>query len=194
MVIDEQSPDWCKMGKDHMIIQKLDMNNLNIISGVLSRSIALKGYEISAQNTLENFRLLNNLIEKTGKISRQDEKRLVPVFANANALKCDLLLSVRLLERPDVTWAYQHYDQIYEMLQAEFEIQNRFEHLDMKLDFIQQNNMFYMELQHSRKSETSEWLIIILIATEIIIALIHHRRESREKKEENSSSKQKQEE
>jgi len=182
VVVDRESKDWCRMGRDHMIVQKLDLNNLNIISGVLSRSIALKSYEISAQHTLENFRLLNAQIEKTGKINRYDEKRLVPVFANANGLKCDLLLSVRLLERPDVTWAFQHYDQIYEMLQSEFEIQNRFEHLEKKLDFIQQNNMFYMELQHSRKSETSEWLIIILIATEICIALIHHYRESTEKK------------
>jgi uncharacterized Rmd1/YagE family protein len=183
IAVDSSASDWCKMGRDHAIVQKLDVNNMNIISGVLARSVALKSYEISSNITLENFRKLNEEIERTGKIHKRDEKVLIPVFAHANGLKCDLLLSVRLLERPDVTWLWHRYDQLYDLLQDEFEIEDRFTHLEKGLDFIQQNNMFYMELQHSKKSERAEWLIIILIATEICIALIHHSLESIRDKE-----------
>lgn len=181
--VDKEAAEWCKMGRDHVIVQRLDVNNMNIIAGVIARSVALKNYEISSQTTLDNFRKLNDQIEKTGKIHKRDEKGLIPVFAHANGLKCDLLLSVRLLERPDVTWIWHRYDQLYDLLQDEFEIQDRFTHLEKGLDFIQENNMFYMELQHSRKSERAEWLIIILIATEICIALIHHSLESMRERE-----------
>jgi uncharacterized Rmd1/YagE family protein len=171
IVVDPNLQDWCKLEKDHFMVKKMDVHSLNIISSILSRSVALKSFEDNVHIILDEFQKLNQKVQTYKKISRREEQIFIPLIAQGNALKCDLLLNVRLLERPEISWNYEQYDRIYGLLSGEFEIDERFDSLDKKLDFIQGNTQFYMELQHSVKSERSEWLIILLILTEVILAI-----------------------
>jgi uncharacterized Rmd1/YagE family protein len=172
IVIDPNLPDWCKLEQDRLILKRMDVHSLNIISSILARSVALKSFEDHAHMILDEFQILNQKIQALKKIKRSEEKILIPLIAQGNALKCDLLLNVRLLERPEISWNYEQYDRIFGLLNREFEIDERFTNLEKKLDFIQMNTQFYMELQHSVKSERAEWLIIILIMTEVLLALL----------------------
>ena len=47
----------------------------------------------------------------------------------------------------------------------------RFRTLDMKLNLIQDNLKYFLEILQNRKSDTLEWTIIILIAMEIGLTL-----------------------
>jgi uncharacterized Rmd1/YagE family protein len=169
--VNENLEDWGKLEKDHFIVKRFDVHSLNIISSILSRSVALKSFEDHAHMILDEFQILNQKIQTLKKINKSEEKTLIPLIAQGNALKCDLLLNVRLLERPEISWNFEQYDKIFGLLNREFEIDERFTNLEKKLDFIQMNTQFYMELQHSVKSERAEWLIIILIMTEVLLAL-----------------------
>ena len=47
----------------------------------------------------------------------------------------------------------------------------RFKKLEFKLDLIQHNTKFFLELAHHEKSDKLEWTIIVLIAAEIVIGV-----------------------
>jgi len=56
--------------------------------------------------------------------------------------------------------------------QREFEIDPRFEHIEFKLNLIQQNAKFFIDILHNQKSDTLEWIIIILITFECVLSLM----------------------
>lgn len=51
-------------------------------------------------------------------------------------------------------------------MKEEFEIEQRFDNIELKLDMIQQNAKFFLEILHNQKTNTLEWVIIVLIAFE----------------------------
>ena len=96
--------------------------------------------------------------------------------------------------RSDTAWKYAQYAKIWEYVRYDFELEQRFESLDFKLNIIQvrihicipeleahplfltpsfsQHNVrFFLEILQNRKSDTLEWIIILLIAGEICVSL-----------------------
>ncbi len=161
---------WCKIAQDRFITRNADINSLAIACNVLARSVALKNFERNVQRILDEFQILNQAIHTKIKMSQEEEKKLAPAIALGNELKCDLLLNVRLFEKPESSWNREEYDVVYRTLNDEFEIEARYKGIEKQLDFIQQNSQFYLELRHSEKMNIYNWLIIILIATEIVVA------------------------
>ncbi len=56
-------------------------------------------------------------------------------------------------------------------MRSEYELKDRFSHLEWKLNLIQRNTKFFLEILHNQKSDNLEWTIIILIAFEIAVSL-----------------------
>lgn len=54
-------------------------------------------------------------------------------------------------------------------MKNEFEIYNRFENIEFKLNLIQENAKFFLEVLQGQKSNTLEWVIIVLIAFECVL-------------------------
>jgi hypothetical protein len=73
------------------------------------------------------------------------------------------LRATRLARSPGELWDY---------LRTELEIESRFETLDMKLNLVQNNLKYILELHQNRKSVALEWTIIVLIAVEIVLSLV----------------------
>ncbi len=170
IVVNENLKDWCRLGDNQLLVKTLNLYNINVISALLARSAALKNYELKVQTILETFTELNANIKQSSSLNMN----LIPNIAQGNALRCDLLLNVRLFDRLQISWDWDDYDDLYDLLVTEFEISDRYELLEKKLNFIQENTQFYMELRHSKKSERAEWLIIILITMEVLLAIFHH--------------------
>jgi len=57
-------------------------------------------------------------------------------------------------------------------MKDEFEIYNRFENIEFKLNLIQDNAKFFLEGLQGQKSNTLEWAIIVLIALEGILMIL----------------------
>ena len=54
-------------------------------------------------------------------------------------------------------------------MKEEFEIYTRFKDIEFKLNLIQENAKFFLEVLHNQKSNTLEWIIIVLILFECIL-------------------------
>ena len=73
--------------------------------------------------------------------------------------------------RYDIAWKHVQYGRIWEFLRTELEMDPRFKILDMKLNLIQDNLKYFLEILQARKSDALEWTIIVLIAVEICLSL-----------------------
>ena len=92
-------------------------------------------------------------------------------MATNNTTLTDLVNNLKLLDRSDTAWNYERYSDLWEDLRKEFELEDRFETLEYKLNLVQHNVKFFLEILQNRKSDTLEWIIIILISGEILVSL-----------------------
>eukprot|EP00249_Psilotum_nudum_P018564 c26866_g1_i1 orf=480-989(+) len=157
-------------GHDKIILKRITADNVRIISSILGQSIALDHYGRKVDNMVNIFSDLNQGMEKTGTFT-MDRKELFKVVAGANSTLADVILRIGILERSDAAWKDAKYAALWEILRDEFELEQRFASFDFKLEIIQHNVRFFLEVLQNRKSAFLEWTIIFLIAGEILVGL-----------------------
>ena len=118
---------------------------------------------------LEAFTRLNSSVERTGVFSALEKRSLFRLVALNNTLFTDVIAKIGILERSNTAWKYLQYADVWEGLQDEFEIRDRFWKIEFKLNLIQQNSKFFLEVLATDKSNTLEWIIIALISIEIVV-------------------------
>jgi uncharacterized Rmd1/YagE family protein len=129
-------PEWSEGGQDQITLRMLDTDNIRVISSILGQSIALDHYAKRVDEMVNTFSELNRGMEKTGTFT-MTRKSLFQLVAAANTTLADVILRLGLLERSDAAWKDANYAQIWEYLRDDFELDERFESLDFKLNIIQ---------------------------------------------------------
>lgn len=162
--------EWAKLESDHIVLKRLDVNNISVISAVLAQTVALEHYEQKVDAMLEIFSKLNKSTELTGDLNIS-KKRLFSLVAENNNTLTELITKLGLLGRSDTAWQFAQYNIVWEGLRQDFELEDRFQDLDYKLNLIQTQVKFYLEILQNRKSDFLEWTIIVLIALEICVSL-----------------------
>ena len=162
--------EWAKLESDHIVLKRLDVNNISVISAVLAQTVALEHYEHKVDAMLEIFSKLNKSTELTGDLNIS-KKRLFSLVAENNNTLTELITRLGLLGRSDTAWQYAQYNIVWEGLRQDSELEDRFQDLDYKLNLIQTQVKFYLKILQNRKSDFLEWTIIVLIALEICVSL-----------------------
>eukprot|EP00192_Tetraselmis_astigmatica_P004588 CAMPEP_0117660356 /NCGR_PEP_ID=MMETSP0804-20121206/6925_1 /TAXON_ID=1074897 /ORGANISM="Tetraselmis astigmatica, Strain CCMP880" /LENGTH=479 /DNA_ID=CAMNT_0005467081 /DNA_START=127 /DNA_END=1566 /DNA_ORIENTATION=+ len=161
---------WSELNPDHVILKGMDTNSIRVISSVLGQSVALDMYASKVDSSLETFSNLNREMKRTGTFTIRKE-HLFRLVAENNIMITEIITKLGLLERSDTAWKYAQYGSIWEGMRAEFELDSRFQTLDLKINLIQDNVKYFLEILQNRKSDTLEWIIIVLIAAEIMLGL-----------------------
>ena len=162
--------DWASLESDHIVLKRMDINNISVISSVLAQTVALEHYEQKVDGMVEIFSKLNKSTELTGDLNIS-KKRLFSLVAENNNTLTELITKLGLLGRSDTAWQYAQYNIVWEGLRQDFELEDRFQDLDYKLNLIQTQVKFYLEILQNRKSDALEWIIIVLISLEICVSL-----------------------
>jgi uncharacterized Rmd1/YagE family protein len=171
MSVDPGISSWSTLDPDCIILQKMDLKNIQVISHVLAQSVALDYYSSHVERTLETFCSLNQEMMETASISKLNKQVLLQLVAENNIVMTEIISKLGVHERYDIAWKYAKYGKIWDFLRTELEIETRFETLDMKLNLLQDNLKYFLEILQNRKSDALEWIIIVLIAMEIILSL-----------------------
>mmetsp|Transcript_14655 Transcript_14655/g.19128 ORF Transcript_14655/g.19128 Transcript_14655/m.19128 type:complete len:407 (+) Transcript_14655:180-1400(+) len=157
---------------DYATVPRLDMNYVTVISTIMSQTVALDSYNIIVNELLEVMERINSSIKKNGMISSDEKENLFKVIAQSNTLFNDILTKLRVKERSDTAWNHVEYDRVLEGMKEEFELDERFNHVTFKLNLIQQNVKFFLDILQNQKSTSLEWIIIILIGFECALMLL----------------------
>ncbi|CAI5488973.1 unnamed protein product [Closterium sp. Naga37s-1] len=127
---------WSEGGHDYVAVRQLDVNNIRVISSILGQSVALDHYARKVDEMVNTFSELNRGMEQSGTFT-MTRKKLFQLVAAANTTLADVILRIGLLERSDTAWRHAEYSKIWEFLRDDFELDERFESLDFKLNIIQ---------------------------------------------------------
>ncbi|ETV94871.1 hypothetical protein H310_11528 [Aphanomyces invadans] len=176
-----------ELKENNIRVQEIDHVNIQVIAGVLAQTVALEHYERQVDAILAEFEKLNTLVEKKGpqtalfgltflgtqSTEREQHRKLFQIVATNNTLLIDLVSKLRVIDRKrpgDAAWSHTRYHNMWETLLEEFELNERFNNLNFKLELIQHNTKFFLEVLSSHKGTRMEWYIIILIAAELAIS------------------------
>jgi len=170
LVIDPDLPEWSEMAKDEIKLKQFDVRNVGVIASVLGQSVALDFYAAELDTMLQEFNELNEEMAKDGSLSITP-KKLFQLVAQNNITMTDIMTRLGLLERSDTAWKFAQYGDVWENLRLEFELEDRFERLATKMELMQNNVKYFLEILQNRKSDTLEWIIIVLISGEICVSL-----------------------
>jgi uncharacterized Rmd1/YagE family protein len=181
---------------DHCIVPELNLKAVDVISSTMAQSVALDSYNDTVDALLAKFEKVNksqtNLpdnknISMRSKIWRflsgedttrrssskppLDRDELFRAVAQNNSIFIEMVSKVGIKDRIDTAWNMSQYEDISEGMREEFDIDQRFEHIEFKLDLIQQNAKFFLEILAHQKSNSLEIIIIVLIAFECILMI-----------------------
>lgn len=160
------TPDYC------IVHNELDMNGVAVISNIMAQTVALDTYSDMVDELLNNFAAINSTVKKTGKFTSTDRHFLFKTVAQNNSIFIDMISKTRIKDRNDTAWVLTKYQKIYDGLKHEFEIDDRFENIEFKLNLIQHNAKFFMEVLHHQSSNNLEWIIVVLILAECILMIV----------------------
>jgi len=144
---------------------------MQVIAQALAQSVALDFYSSHVERTLETFCSMNQGMAESATTKRVNKQELLQLVAENNIVMTEIISKLGVHERFDIAWKHVQYGRIWEYLRAELEMEPRFKTLDMKLNLIQDNLKYFLEILQARKSDSLEWTIIILIGAEICLSL-----------------------
>lgn len=142
--------------------------NIDIISLVLARSVALERIEDSSSKALDEVEDIIKLLSK-GKLNIKDEQ-LAKMASKILGFKYTSISYIMLLDKPDITWEDIDIDNFYYELIELFELKDRYEQVKHKLETLMDITEVFSTLTHARRSTRLEWMVIILILIEIFIS------------------------
>lgn len=155
---------------EYCVVQELNLKSVDVISNVMAQSVALDSYNDTVDELLAQFEAINERVEAgEQKLAEADRRQMFRAVARNNSIFIDMVSKVGLKDRSDTAWNLSQYETIHDGLREEFDIDTRFEHIEFKLNLIQQNAKFFIEVLENQKSNTLEWIIIVLIMFECVL-------------------------
>jgi uncharacterized Rmd1/YagE family protein len=155
---------------DFCIVPELEWNAVSVIANIMAQTVALDSYADTVDELLDNFAGINLSVAETGSFNGKD--LLFQTIARNNSIFIDMISKIRILDKSDTAWNLIQYEKIHYGLKEEFEIDDRFENIEFKLNLIEKNAKFFMEVMHSQKSSNLEWTIALLIGLECFLMCV----------------------
>lgn len=143
---------------------------LQVVAEVLARSVVLERFEGRVGTTFESLQPMAASFG-LGRLNRAHHRNLLKRLGDVLLDQQEMVGRVAVSDKPDVLWDRPELERLYARLTDEFEIPDRFEAVESKLDLIGRTIQTAVNLVQSRRSLRVEWYIVILIVFEIVLTL-----------------------
>ena len=114
---------------------------------------------------------INTKVTLEGNLTTVDRDKMIRAVSQNNTIFLRLT-KVGIKDRVDTAWNLSQYENVSEGMREEFDIDRRFDHIEFKLNLIQQNAKFFLEVLANQKSDSLEWIIIVLITLECVLMCV----------------------
>ena len=156
---------------NRLVIDLLNTDRMEVIASTLAQSTSMEYYESLVEEAwMQVDKMLADMTRRG-----TNTWLLHPInrrIAEALTLRSTVIRVLHLLDKPDLIWEDRIMDEIYGDLRAMFDLPERFQALEYKLQLIQQTLEVLVETIRDRRLYWMELTIVLLILTEIIMNLI----------------------
>lgn len=143
---------------------------LELVATVLSRSVVLARDEMLVSQAFDRAAPLVEELRGAGRV-RLPIQAVMKMVGDALAARHRVTGAAQVDERPDLLWDHPALDRLYLRLEGEYELSERAEVLDDKLEALGDFAEVLLDIAQDKRSIRLEWAIILLIAFEIVLNL-----------------------
>jgi uncharacterized Rmd1/YagE family protein len=148
-------------------LNEINLEKMRIISYVLSQSVALERYENEIEVNINDLGMIIENLKTKGRPLLK-ERELLKQVGRVFSVKQVAVAHLSLFDKPDEIWELPELELLYNRLRKEYEIDDRFDVLDEKINFLSENAKMLMDFLAEKRNAFLELIIIILIAIDII--------------------------
>jgi len=141
------------------------------ISHAVAQSVKLSNFENNIEDLISKTKYLPLELAVEGKISLT-RKKLSQKMGELFIEKNKVFLQSSILDKPDLLWEFQQYDEMYLIISAYLDIKLRTKILHIKFGVVQEMFDMLRSESEARSSERQEWIVIILIFIELIFLIL----------------------
>ncbi|PWU91013.1 hypothetical protein C4B63_46g86 [Trypanosoma cruzi] len=194
-LISENYPVWCtytlerkdtlepdehfreRLRFDHFIIPfgrgDMDTSNVSMLcaSHALAQSAKIDYLELKVQELAENCSPLPRELREKGQVSIT-ERRLLQLRGEVLSYRLMLKSGSNLMDEPDFFWENAYLKPVFQATKECFEISERVESLDNKLDAANEILSMLAEEFSQRHGARLEWIVIWLVLAEVLIGIL----------------------
>lgn len=142
---------------------------LSLIARILAQSVEIDYFDQLAAGALDNLKKSQKNLQRH--FVWRKEKDYIRHVSMANAITSAVVVELSLLDKPSILWEEPKLQLFFSQVADVFEIDDRFQALQYKMDLIRTSSQFIIDILQTKKSHFLEWIVIILILLEIIIFL-----------------------
>lgn len=153
-----------------LFVPEFTLPTLQVVAEVLARSVVLERFEGRVGTTFETLQPMAADFG-SGRLSRANYRNLIKHLGDVLLDRQEMVGRVAVSDKPDALWERPDLERLYARITEEFEIDDRFEAVEAKLDLIGRTIQTSIDLVQARRSLRVEWYIVILIVFEIALTL-----------------------
>jgi uncharacterized Rmd1/YagE family protein len=158
------------MEGDTLFVADFSLPTLQVVAEVLARSVVLERFEGRVGSTFETLQPMAAGLG-SGRLTRVNYRNLLKRLGDVLLDQQEMVGRIAITDKPDVLWDHPQLERLYARLDDEFEIPDRFEAVEAKLNMIGRTIQTSIDLVQNRRSMRVEWYIVILIVVEIVLTL-----------------------
>ena len=152
-----------------VLVREFSLERLLVVSDALAKSVVLGHDEREVTKVFDTIEPFARELANFGKTSR-NRTNLLKLMGNALLVQHRLSGRVAVGEKPDVLWDRPDLERLYARLEDEYELSERAETLNRKLEVIADTASRLAEIVDTKRSLRLEIIVVFLIAFEIVIA------------------------
>ena len=167
----EDAKETPRVEFNRVVVDQLTPDRTELIALTLSQSAAMEVYERDLDRMYLAVSKLVETLKTDGKVSARARK-LNRIIGETVLVRNEVLGVLHLLDRPDLIWEDRIMDGLYGDLRAVFDLDERFQALERKLQAIQDSLEIILDTVRDRRLFLVEISILALIAFEVAIYLV----------------------
>jgi len=165
---DAESPEGIEF--DFVRVRELTLEHLLIIGEILAQSVAMEDVESQVDEVLNRFGRIHTELEHQGRLRIKTREVMKIIGTNSHILQF-VIARMTLLDKPDIVWEEKELEGLFVGLRKMFELEDRFQNLQFKLNYIQNSSELVLDALRNRRADSLEITIVVLIAFEILFGL-----------------------
>jgi required for meiotic nuclear division protein 1 len=162
--IEEGRPEGLQDGA--LVLQSASLERLQLVAEALSKSVVLGHYEARIAADFERIEPFALELERHGRIRGRTGEHLKRI-GTLLLMEDRMVGRAQIGDKPELLWEHPRLEGLNALLEDEFEIRERLDALDRKLELAARTERTLVDLMGARHALRVEWYIVGLIAFEI---------------------------
>ena len=153
-----------------LTLDRLTPDRAKVAAVTVAQSAAMEYYERIVEEMFTRTERIVGELETRGTVPFRT-RPLHRFIGTAIGTRNEVVSILHLLDKPDEAWDDPGIDRIYGELRAEFDLNDRYRSLELKLRSVQDSLELVLDVARDRRLVLLETIVVLLILSEIILAL-----------------------